>query len=349
MTRKIIHIDMDCFYAAVEMRDNPSLQNKPIAIGGLSEHRGVLSTCNYLARNDGLHSAMATAKAFRLCPDLVLLPVNMSKYKSVSKQMRDIFSQYTSIIEPLSLDEAYLDVSNCDLHHGSATLIARAIKDQISKELNLTASAGVAPNKFLAKVASDWEKPNGLFVITPDQVDEFVKKLSIKKIYGVGKVTAQKMEKIGIKTCWDLQQIELAKLVKHFGNFGGKLYKLCRGIDDRQVEPQRIRKSLSVEETYSVDLKDFAVCDKALGPLIERFHERLSKVSNLQIAKQFIKIKFYDFTHTTVEQVVAQLDCVLYKKLLREGFDRHNKPVRLLGVGVRFKQNEPKRGQASLI
>ena len=337
MLRKIIHIDMDCFYAAIEMRDNPKLRNKPVAVGGKPEERGVLCTCNYIARKYGLHSAMATAHALRLCPNLILLPVNMGKYQKVSEEIFHIFQQYTPMIEPLSLDEAFLDVTGCKLFQGSATRIAQAIKKQIYEEQHITASAGVAPNKFLAKVASEWNKPNGLFVITPEQVNTFIKQLPVNKLFGVGPVTAKKLEESGLKTCNDLQKLSLADLTTKFGSFGATLYDLCRGIDDRPVEPDRQRKSVSVEETFPVDLATLSEGIKQLPILLKRLKERVSECSDLIIAKLFIKIKFYDFTRTTVECIFPELDIRQYESLFATGYNRHNKPIRLIGLGVRLK------------
>jgi DNA polymerase-4 len=266
--KKIIHIDMDCFYAAIEMRDNPRLKNKPVAVGGNPEKRGVICSCNYIARKFGVHSAMATAKALRICPKLILLPVNMEKYRAASEKIHKIFRSFTDIIEPLSLDEAYLDVTDCKHFCGSATLIAKSIRDKINWQLKLTASAGVAPNKLLAKIASDWNKPNGQLVITPENIESFISSLPVKKIFGVGKVTAEKLTKLGIKTCADLQKISLHDLIKRFGNFGAQLYELCRGIDNREVKPNRIRKSLSVEETFMQDLVSQDECLAKLPNMI---------------------------------------------------------------------------------
>lgn len=333
---KIIHIDMDCFFAAVEIRDNPALKNNPVAIGGKPSQRGVLSTCNYSARKYGLHSAMSSAKALQLCPKLILLPVNMAKYKAVSKVLYRIFKQYTPLVETLSLDEAFLDVTNCQYCRGSATLIAQTIKKRIKKELNLIASAGVAPNKFLAKVASDWNKPDGILVITPEQVDDFVKKLPVTKIFGVGKVTAKKLHAMHINTCGDLQKISLSQLKEQFGKMGERFYELCRGIDNRSVEPKRIRKSLSVETTFARDIHAYEDSLLKLTPLIHELKKRLTRLSNQTITKQFVKIKFYDFTQTTVETLSQQLDDTLFVKLFQEGWQRQNKPVRLIGLGVRL-------------
>lgn len=342
MSRKIIHIDMDCFYAAVEIRDNPKIRNKPVAVGGTPEERGVLTTCNYIARKYGLHSAMATAHALRLCPNLILLPVNMEKYCAVSESILRIFQQYTSVIEPLSLDEAFLDVTECKLFQGSATRIAQAIKKQIYNEQHLTASAGAAPNKFLAKIASEWNKPNGMFVITPEQVDTFVKALPVTKLFGVGPVTAKKMEQLKLRTCEDLQKLSLQDLIVKFGHFGATLYDLCRGIDDRPVETERQRKSISVEETYPVDLTTLSQGIEQLPMLLERLKERLSECPELIIFKLFIKIKFFDFTRTTVECIFQKPNITRYESLFVTGYNRHTKPIRLIGLGVRLKHVEVK-------
>ncbi len=217
--RKIIHVDMDCFFAAVEMRDDPSLRDIPLAIGGSADRRGVISTANYPARRYGVHSAMSTAMALKLCPHLKLLPGRMAAYKEASQHIREIFARYTPLIEPLSLDEAYLDVTDCSQCNGSATLIAEQIRQTISDELNLTASAGIAPIKFLAKIASELNKPNGQYVITPAQVPAFLQQLPLSKIPGVGKVTAKRLEDVGLITCADVQQYDLVALLKRFGKF----------------------------------------------------------------------------------------------------------------------------------
>jgi len=336
--RKIIHIDMDCFYAAVEMRDDPALQGKPIAVGGAADQRGVLSTCNYEARKFGLHSAMASAKAFQLCPQLILLPVNMAKYREASVVIHEIFHHYSDRIEPLSLDEAYLDVSDSTECQGSATLLAQKIRQDIYQALTLTASAGIAPNKFLAKVASDWNKPNGQFCIPPQHVDAFIKALSVKKIPGVGRVSAKKLHDHGIKTCSDLQTQSKLELHQQFGKFGERLYDCCRGIDDRPVEMSRLRKSVSVETTFIHDLGNLEECQRELFDLQERLHQRLKKYPDRPIHKQFIKIKFADFTQTTKECVVTQLENPVFSQLLCAAMEKTHKKVRLLGVGIRFSE-----------
>lgn len=338
MQRKIIHVDMDCFYAAIEMRDNPKLRHKPIAVGGRPESRGVLCTCNYIARQYGVHSAMPTAYALQLCPQLILLPVNMAKYREASVAIREIFFEFTHLVEPLSLDEAYLDVTECNSYHNSATLIAKEIKKRIYKAVALTASAGVAPNKFLAKIASDWQKPDGLFTIHPKNIGNFVRALPVEKLFGVGKVTAKKMHALGLKTCGDLEKIELVKLTEHFGKFGERLYYLSRGIDDRVVTPNRVRKSLSVEHTFSQDIIDLQEMLVVMGDLFVELQRRLKSHQNKIIRNQFVKIKFHDFQLTTVESSISDFDKSSFQLLLKEGYARQKKPVRLLGLGVRFSE-----------
>ena len=337
---KIIHCDADCFYAAVEVRDNPKLAGRPIAVGGSSDRRGVISTCSYEARRFGVRSAMSTAHALRLCPDLQLLPVNMSKYYEVSLQMREIFFEYTDLVEPLALDEAFLDVSECSQHQGSATLIAQEIRKRIHEKTGVTVSAGVSNSKFLAKIASDWKKPDALFVIKPDDVKDFVSKLSVKKIHGVGKVTSEKLERLGIYECSDVQLVGLHKMIKHFGVFGSRLFDLAHGRDDRPVKPHRTPKSLSVEHTYSEDLPSKDSCLSELPELMNDLLRRLSK-SNYRhgVFKAFAKLKFNDFSVTTIERVGTSPRISDYRSLLAEAFERGNRPVRLIGLGVRFRDD----------
>ena len=340
MSTKIIHIDMDCFYAAVEIRDNPSLQGKAVAVGAKAEQRGVLTTCNYEARKYGLHSAMPTARALQLCPDLILLPVAMDKYRRVSAAIHTIFRRYTDKIEPLSLDEAYLDVTGLEVCQGSATLLAQRIRAEIYATVGLTASAGIAPNKFLAKVASDWHKPNGQFVIAPETVEEFVKTLAVKKIPGVGKVTAKKLLAQGIENCAQLQSLTKEELITAFGKFGYNLYDYCRGIDHRRVDIARTRKSVSVEHTFLHDLTTLLACEEKLPMLHQELMVRLKKYDNRIIHKQFIKIKFSDFTQMTKECVVDSLKENNFLLLLREALAEFTKPVRLLGIGVRLGEGK---------
>jgi DNA polymerase-4 len=341
LSRKIIHCDCDCFYAAVEMRDDPSLRGRPLAVGGRSDQRGVVATCNYEARRFGVRSAMATSQALQRCPELIVLPPAMDKYREASKQILAIYRDYTDLVEPLSLDEAYLDVTHSSHFRGSATLIAQDIRARIAQTVGITASAGVAPNKFLAKIASDWNKPDGMFVIRPNEVDAFVATLPVEKLFGVGKVTAAKLKRLGAHTCTDLRNWPMADLQHHFGKFGESLYGLCRGVDTRQVSPTRERKSVSVEETYVVDLPDLAACTQQLPALIDKLIERVRRAkAERHLHKLFVKIRFADFRRTTVECVGTGIDYALYKKLLETGFRRGHKPVRLLGAGVRLSGDE---------
>lgn len=341
--RKIIHCDCDCFYASIEMRDNPDLVGKPIAVGGSPERRGVVATCNYEARKFGIHSAMASATARKKCPDLIIISPDMEKYREASRQIHDVFAHYTSLIEPLSLDEAYLDVSGCELYQGSATRIATAIRDEVRERVSITISAGIAPNKFLAKIASDWNKPDGQFVITPDEVEAFVAALPVKKLHGVGKVTAERMRRLGILTCADLRPLDNEQLLKHFGSFGERLRELSFGIDNRPVNTDRIRKSVSVENTFATDLPALQDCLAQLPDLLAQLERRMSKLDDdYEIHKQFIKIKFHDFMQTTVEMLSSSLTLENYIALCEQGFDRGERPVRLLGMGVRV---QPKHAQ----
>lgn len=344
--RKIIHVDMDCFYAAVEMRDDPSLYNIPIAIGGSSDRRGVISTCNYPARQFGVRSAMATAHALRLCPDLKVLKGRMDAYVAESKKIREIFNRYTNKIEPLSLDEAYLDVSECKLFSGSATLIAEDIRKTIKSELNLTASAGVAPIKFVAKIASDENKPDGLCVITPDKLDAFVRYLPLRKIPGVGKVTIEKLNRLGLFTCDDVRNYPMDRLVKQFGKFGPELWKRSHAIDERELSTSRQRKSVGVERTLSEDIHTLEECLQ----IVEKLYPSLLSRSSLnptdteqtlpKIASQGVKLKFADFQQTTVEHRTSVFNREYFNELLSEAFARANgRGIRLVGLHVGLPSN----------
>ncbi len=339
--RKIIHCDCDCFYASVEMRDDPSLRGRPLAVGGRPETRGVIATCNYEARAFGVRSAMPTARALQLCPQLLLLPPDFERYRVASRQILAIYRDYTALVEPLSLDEAYLDVSGVNRCKGSATLMAEEIRARIRAEVGITASAGIAPSKFVAKVASDWNKPDGQFVVRPEEVDAFVAALPVKKIFGVGKVTAARLQRLGVQTCGDLRAWSLAELAQAFGSFGASLYRLCRGIDERPVCPDRIRKSLSIETTYVTDLPDLAACRAELRVLIEAFRERFGRARETRpVHKAVVKIRFSDFTRTTAECVCEAPDEQVWLALLDEAHARKSRPVRLLGIGVRFAEDE---------
>lgn len=337
--RKIIHCDCDCFYAAIEMRDNPRLQNLPVAVGGSPSSRGVIATCNYIARKFGVHSAMASAYALRLCPHLIIIKPRFEIYRTISKQILSIYHDFTDLVEPLSLDEAYLDVSQISLYANSATRMAQAIRQRIAKEIGITASAGVAPNKFLAKIASDWRKPDGLFVIEPAMVDAFVAALPVKKLFGVGKVTARKLEEMGVVTCADLHQLDPATLTHQFGKFGRQLSLLAQGIDERPVEPNRKSKSISVERTFAVDLPDLPATLAIFPLLFPLLHERIErKLADKKIRQLFVKLKFADFTQTTVECLSHTPDEQRFLHLGQIAYMRRQLPVRLVGIGVRLAE-----------
>ncbi|MGL1903328.1 MAG: DNA polymerase IV [Fibrobacterales bacterium] len=339
--KKIIHVDMDSFYASVEMRDNPKLRDKPIAVGGPAEKRGVLCTCNYLAREFGVRSAMATGYAQKLCPQLVLVPVNMDKYKTESERIHVIFKEYTELIQPLSLDEAYLDVTDSTQCMGSATLIAEEIRRKIFEATGLTASAGVAPNKFLAKIASDLNKPNGQYVVTPDAIDQFMLPLPVEKIFGVGKVAQKRLKQLGIDTCGDLQQLSLEELHSKLGNWGANLYNLSRGIGSAKVETHRNRKSISQERTFHKDMEGQL---SLLRPSVEKVYEILTSYIlhyqerqsvPVKMRKSSIKIKFSDFTQTTVERDFGSYSLENFLELMQEGLGRKSLDIRLIGLGVK--------------
>ena len=339
MVRKIIHCDCDCFYAAIEMRDDPRLRGLPLAVGGSPTMRGVVATCNYEARRFGVRSAMASAHALKLCPQLLILPPAMDKYRRASEQILAIYRDYTPLVEPLSLDEAHLDVTGVDRCRGSATLIAEEIRARIAAEVGITASAGVGPNKFVAKIASDWNKPDGLFVVRPEEVDAFVAALPVHKLHGVGRVTAGKLHALGANSCGDLRAWSAAKLQLHFGSFGQRLYELCRGIDRREVCPTQERKSVSVEETYVNDLPDLDACLRELTTLLATLEKRMErKLGTERIHKLFVKIRFADFSRTTAECLASAVDGDTCRRLLGNAFQRRGQPVRLLGVGVRLAE-----------
>lgn len=333
---------MDAFFVSVEIRDNPSLADKPVAVGGSRTSRGVLSTCNYIARKYGVRSAMPTAIAFRKCPDLILVPGRMAVYKEVSVQIREIFKRYTDIIEPLSLDEAYLDVTDCELHQGSATLIAQDICETIYKELNLTASAGVAPIKYLAKIASDLNKPNGIYVISPKDVHPFIYDMPLNKIPGVGKVTYEKLKSKQLISGKDVLSSNETALTSEFGKLGKMLWHRCQGRDEREVVTSRERKSVGVERTFPKDISDVAELTDILNTkLLPELKSRASKhLLTRSIQKIGVKVKFNDFHQTTREFTYHSLDESLFTKLLLDALGRGNgKKIRLLGVHIGLSQH----------
>jgi DNA polymerase-4 len=294
--RKIVHVDMDAFYASVEQRDNPELRGKPVVVAWRGK-RSVVCAASYEARRYGIHSAMPAVRAERLCPEAIFIPPDFIRYKAASSAVREIFRRHTDLVEPLSLDEAYLDVTQNKMQLPTATRVAKMIREQIREELNLTASAGVASNKFLAKIASDWKKPNGLFVIQPHEVQSFLLPLPVGRIPGVGQVTESRMKAVGIATVGDLQALQLSMLESHFGSYGLRLYHLSRGIDHNPVVPNRVSKSISAEDTFP---EDIPLTDTE--PQIRRLAEKVWKSShgNAREAKTVVlKLKTKEFQSLT--------------------------------------------------
>ncbi len=329
---------MDCFYAAIEVRDRPELAGKPVGVGGARDRRGVLTTCNYEARKFGVRSAMPTFMALQRCPNLILLPTRFDVYRRESATIRAVLQRFSPLVEPLSLDEAYLDVSE---HRGAPGPLAQVIRELIFRKTKLTASAGIGPNKLIAKIASDMNKPNGQCEVTAEQIPEFMAALPVRKLWGIGQVTEQKLQRLGVETCSQLQRFSRAELCDHFGRFGLELYDQCRGLDDRPVEPGRERKSLSTEETFSSDLRTLEDCEDQLPELVESLTTDLrEKEASRAVTKIFVKLKFADFTRTTIERAGLTPTLDDYRMLLHEAFARTGKHVRLLGVGVRFASTE---------
>lgn len=333
--RKIIHVDMDCFYAAIEIRERPELAGKPVAVGGRSG-RGVLTTCNYEARRYGCRSAMPSFQARELCPNLILLPTRFDLYRSESARIREIFSDFTAAIEPLSLDEAYLDVSHL---RSEAASIAWEIRHRIRVETELAASAGIAPNKFLAKIASDWNKPDGQFEVRNGEIADFLTELPVRKIWGVGERTAARLHDIGIGSCGDLRKRTEVELVQRFGKFGRSLYRLSRGIDERPVNPNRERKSISNERTFRENLVRLEEGQEKLDELVAELRDDLSgRHSHRSIRECVVKVKFADFQITSAQRGSDRIEDETFRELLAEAWERGaGKSVRLIGAGVRFR------------
>lgn len=337
--RKIIHIDMDAFYASVEQRDNPELRGKPLVVGGLPEGRGgVVATASYEARKFGIRSAMSSKQALQLCSHAVFVRPRFAVYKEVSKHIREIFSRYTDLIEPLSLDEAYLDVTEDKLGVGSAIEVAQQIKQAIQDELNLTASAGVSINKFVAKIASDINKPNGLKFIGPSAIESFMEQLPVEKFHGVGKVTAEKMKKMGLHTGADLKKLTEDELVKNFGKAGRFYYQIVRGIDNRPVQPHRETKSMGAEDTFAYDLTEPGEMNAELDKIAQTVADRLARY-NLKGRTITLKVKYSSFKQITRNQSFVRpvgdletLSKTAKQLLTATGLD--DVRIRLLGISV---------------
>ena len=335
--RKIVHVDMDAFYASVEQRDNPEFRGKPVVVAWKGK-RSVVCAASYEARRFGVRSAMPAVTAERLCPDAIFVPPDFIRYRAVSRAVREIFQRHTDLIEPLSLDEAYLDVTENKMQLPTATRVAKIIREQIREELNLTASAGVAPNKFLAKIASDWKKPNGLFVIQPHEAQSFLLPLPVGRIPGVGQVTEARMKRVGITTVGDLYAMELSTLEQHFGRYGRRLYELARGIDHNPVVPNRSSKSLSAEDTFE---RDILLAETE--PLVRKLAEKVWTASrqNARMARTIIlKLKTKEFSTLTRSMTPAEMPTSLedFSNIavsLRERVELSPTQLfRLVGVGL---------------
>lgn len=354
MQRKVIHIDMDCFYAAVEEKYNPNYRGRPLAVGGPPNSRSVLCTANYEARKFGVKAAIPSSRAVRLCPQLILVPPQFDLYKKESRKVREILQRFTEEIEPLSLDEAYLDVTHASHFQGSATLIAQEIRKLIFQETGLKASAGVAPNKFLAKIASDWRKPNGIFVIKPQDVEAFMPQLKIEKIFGVGRVTASKMHEKGIFTCADLQKLDMIQLRNLFGSRAFDYYQLCRGIDERKIHSHWERKSLTVEETFNQDRSSWAEIEEKILPLYNEWRGRIVRGAwQEKIKGLVVKIKYQDFKSSTHEMAWSRQgelpDLRQFTQLFYHAWSKRPEPLRLMGLGSRLlEKNSEKRNGPEL-
>jgi len=350
--RKIIHVDMDAFYASVEQRDSPELRGKPVIVAWKG-NRSVVCAASYEARAFGVRSAMPAARAQRLCPDGIFVAPDFPRYRAVSKNVQEIFKRHTGLIEPLSLDEAYLDVTENKTGLPTATLVARTIRQQIREELNLTASAGVAPNKFLAKLASDWRKPDGLFVIQPEEADAFLVPLPVGRLPGVGKVTEEKLAKLGLKIVGELRGLELFALEDKFGRYGLRLYELARGIDDNPVVPDRPTQSISVEDTFEHDLQL-----SETEPVIRRLAEKLWSASRkesrvartvvLKLKTSEFKILTRSYTPSSPPSSCDELTEIALKLRERVELDPERR-YRLVGVGLsNFRGAEDTAAQPAL-
>lgn len=350
--RKVIHVDMDAFYASVEQRDDPQLRGKPVIVAWKG-NRSVVCAASYEARAFGVRSAMPAVRAERLCPTAIFVAPDFTRYRAVSKGVREIFKRHTDQIEPLSLDEAYLDVTENKTALPTATLVARTIREQIRQELNLTASAGVAPNKFLAKLASDWRKPDGLFVIQPEEADGFLVPLAVGRLPGVGKVTEEKLAKLGIKSVGELRGLELSVLERVFGRYGARLYELARGIDENPVVPDRPTQSISVEDTFPEDM-----LLAETEPMIRRLAEKLWSASRnesrvprtvvLKLKTREFKILTRSHTPSAPPSSCEELTEIALRLRERVDLGSHRR-YRLVGVGLsNFRDLEETKGQPTL-
>jgi len=340
-TRKIIHVDMDSFFASLEIRDKPELKNKPVAVGGKAHERGVLTTCNYIAREYGLHSAMPTKKALSLCKDLIVLPVDIDKYKKESKEIFKVFKCYSKKIEPISIDEAYIDVTDSGYCESDPEKMAYQIRSCIWKDFKITASAGISCNKLLAKICSDWNKPNNQYSLSDDEVFDFIKNIRLDMIPGIGKVNFEKCINLNMKYCKDMYIYSVDELEQIFGSFGANLYNLIRGVDQRDVNINRVRKSISVEDTFLEDIKNVESCIPKLDFLYKKLIQRCknNEISQNSVKEIFIKVKFNDFKVISRQFKCSSLNLKSYIQLFNNNINNPIKPIRLLGLGFTLKDS----------
>ena len=333
---------MDSFFASLEIRDKPELKNKPVAVGGKAHERGVLTTCNYIAREYGLHSAMPTKKALSLCKNLIVLPVDIDKYKRESKEIFKVFKCYSKKIEPISIDEAYIDVTDSDYCESDPEKMAYQIRSCIWKDFKITASAGISCNKLLAKICSDWKKPNNQYSLSDDQVSDFIKDIRLDMIPGIGKVNFKKCINLNMKYCKDMYIYSIDELEKIFGSYGANLYNLIRGIDQRDVNINRIRKSISVEDTFLEDINNVESCISKIDFLYKKLIQRcrINEISQNSVKEIFIKVKFNDFKVISRQSKCNTLNLKSYIQLLTNNINRPIKPIRLLGLGFTLKDDK---------
>ncbi len=349
----IVHVDMDAFYASVEVRDNPTLKGKPVAVGGSPQGRGVICAANYEARKFGIHSAMPSAHAIRLCKNLVFLPVNMQKYIDVSSKIRDIFYRYTPEVEPLSLDEAFLDVDGSKKLFGSAIEIGHAIKNDIQNELNLTASVGIAQNKYVAKVASDINKPNGFLYIEPGKESQFLDPLPINRLWGIGKASEKRFHEFSLNSIKDIRQSNVQDLETEFGKQGRKVWYLANGIDTRSVESERKAKSISHETTFSQDISDIHALTAILINLTESVASRL-RHKQIKCRTVILKLRLADFSRVTRSRTLLEATDITSeiwntaKSLLQQFYQSENHSLRLIGVGAGGLKKTSEQNQKDL-
>lgn len=346
-SKKIIHIDMDSFYASIEVSEKPFLKNKPVAVGGKPNERGVLTTCNYIARRYGIHSAMSSKKAISLCKDLIILPADIQKYKTISKEIFKIFKCYSKKIEPISIDEAFIDVTDSEYCRGNPEEMATQMRACILKDFKITASAGISSNKLISKICSDLKKPNNQYSICDDEIPDFIKNIRLNNIPGIGKVNFKKCKNLNMEYCKDMYKYSEDELIKLFGVYGSSLYNYIRGIDNREVNLSRVRKSISVEDTFLHDLTSTDMCNSKIIYLFNKLMNRckLANVTENLVKEIFIKIKFNNFQTITRQSKCNKLSSENFIQLFSNNIDIVKRPIRLLGIGFTIKNKEQDRIQ----